>query len=129
MLDKERQGLDPSLRSIVDEESEKETEKGRGFIYCAMCSSVIGKASDRIEVNGAHQHRCTNPYGYVFPVVCFSEALGCTLSGQRTSADTWFAGYQWRYASCSECQRHLGWYFDTADHYFYGLIMDRIQND
>jgi len=120
-----REGLDPELEAIV----ERETRDSGGFVYCAACSSVIARSDDRIEVNGRHQHRCTNPYGFVFDLGCFAEALGCALSGERTAADTWFPGFQWRYASCDQCQRHLGWYFDSEGRYFYGLILDRIQSD
>ena len=101
---------------------------GRDFIYCAMCSSVIGRVTDKIEINGAFDHHCTNPHGVSFHLGCFSQALGCALSGQRMAADTWFPGFRWRIASCGECQAHLGWYFDRAESdYFYGLILNRIQ--
>ena len=45
------------------------------------------------------------------------------------AADTWFPGFRWQHASCSECHVHLGWYFDRGDEYFYGLILNRIQHD
>jgi len=125
VLDKERQALDPKLKDLLEEEE----DDGGGFVYCATCSHVVARQSDRIEVNGSHAHRLTNPYGIRFHVGCFAEALGCAISGERTAADTWFAGFRWRYASCEECRRHLGWYFDRADVYFYGLIMDNVQID
>ena len=122
VLDKERQGLDPKLKEIVE-------EADRNFIYCGTCSSVIARNFDRIEVGGSHDHRFTNPFGISFHIGCFAQALGCTISGERVAADTWFPGFQWQHASCAECRAHLGWYFDRADEYFYGLILDRIQND
>ena len=125
--DKERQlqGLDPTLKEIVDEKS---ADKG-SYIYCAACSGVIAKQADRIEVSGSHDHRFTNPFGIEFHVGCFADALGCSISGERVAADTWFPGFQWRIASCAECHQHMGWYFDRADVYFYGVSMDRIQHD
>jgi hypothetical protein len=125
VLDKERQALDPKLKELL-QESEKPAE---GFIYCARCSHVIARQSDRIEINGAHARTLANPHGFRFRVGCFSTALGCAISGVREAADSWFAGYCWRIASCEECRTHLGWYFDRADDYFYGLILDNVQSD
>lgn len=128
VVDKERQALDPKLKGLIDQESEEEKD----FIYCGTCSSIIGRRTDRIDVNGSHDHRFTNPYGYQYHIGCFAEALGCSLSGAPEAADTWFYGYFWRLAACGDCQRHIGWYFDGANadsgnRFFYGLILDRIQ--
>jgi len=125
---KERQaqtGLDSKLKEIVEDEANDR----RSFVYCAMCSNVLARAEDRIEVSGSHAHQFTNPFDVEFHIGCYSDALGCSISGQRVAADTWFPGFQWRYAHCSECHRHLGWYFDQAEVFFYGLILDRIQHD
>ena len=129
VLDKERQAIDPKIRAVVDDAAdEKSTDPGR-FIYCSVCSNVLAKAADRIEISGSHDHHFTNPYGIAYHVGCFADALGCAISGDRVAADTWFPGFQWRIATCAECRLHLGWYFDRADEFFYGLIMDRIQHD
>ena len=63
VLDKERQGLDPELKAIVDDEAEKREE--RDFVSCGICSHVIAKKSDRTEIAGSHDHHFTNPYGFV----------------------------------------------------------------
>ncbi len=116
--------LDPDLKT-ADADT---TSPGKDFIYCARCSSVIGRVADRTEVNGSFDHHCTNPHGINFHLGCFSQALGCAISGQRMAADSWFPGFRWRLASCEQCQTHLGWYFDRRDtEFFYGLILDRIQ--
>lgn len=125
VLEKQKQGLDPKLKEIVDKQAEDE----RGFVYCGACSHVIARAADRIEVNGSHGHRLANPYGIRFNLGCYSDALGCTISGERTHADTWFPGFQWRLATCAACRLHLGWYFDREADFFYGLILDRIEHD
>lgn len=123
VVDKERQALDPKLREIL----EREKAEDKDYLYCGMCSNVITRGADRIEANGSHDHVLTNPHGFEFHLACFSEALGCSISGQRTAADTWFPGFEWRLATCAECQQHLGWYFDKSDQFFYGLIVDRLQ--
>ena len=108
---------------------EREKKDDKGYIYCGICSNVIGRKDDRMEVEGSFQHRLTNPAGITFDLGCFRDALGSTLSGERQAADSWFPGFLWRYAACAECSEHLGWYFDNADAFFYGLILDRIQID
>lgn len=126
VIDKERQGLDPALGRIL----ERQEEAPKDYIYCAACSTVIGRSGDRIEVNGSHDHNFVNPHGLHFHLGCFREALGCDISGPPQAADSWFMGFLWRIASCGDCKRHLGWYFDRQDQrYFYGLILDRIQYD
>lgn len=117
--------LDPALREIV----EQRREEPGALVYCGTCSHVIARQSDRIEVNGSHAHDFVNPYGIRFNVGCFAEALGCALSGEPNAADTWFPGFFWRIATCAECRTHLGWYFDRSDAYFYGLILDRVQQE
>lgn len=116
-------GLDPALARMLEEGPGPE----RDYLHCAACSAVISRDSFAVEVNGQHQHFCINPHGFEFRVACYAQALGCAISGDREHADSWFPGYLWRLASCSECQTHLGWYFDREGDHFYGLISDRIQ--
>ena len=124
VLDKQRQGLDPRLQSIVD----REAADARDLVVCATCSHVIARKSDRVEIGDSHTHRFTNPYGLEFHIGCFADALGCAISGSPVAADTWFPGFHWQLASCENCRNHLGWYFDRADEFFYGLILDTIQD-
>lgn len=125
VVDKERQGLDPKLAQIVDEKSQEK----KGYVYCAMCSHIISHQDNATEINGSHQHQCTNPHGFVFDIDCYSDALGCAISGESTHADSWFAGYMWVFANCTECSQHLGWLFENDQNHFYGLIRDRIQSE
>lgn len=124
VVDKTRQGLDPRLKELLNEDT---SDRG-DLVYCNTCSQPVARKSDATSINGSHAHYCTNPYGIRFHVGCFADALGCDLSGQPTSADTWFRGFKWRLASCSGCRMHLGWYFERGREYFYGLILDRIRN-
>ncbi len=121
--EQDRQALDSQLSNLIDDEAPDPSQ----LIVCAACSYVVTQQSQATQVQGSHQHRCTNPHGFEFLVDCYGQALGCDIVGERHHADSWFAGYQWRIATCADCQQHLGWYFDQADHFFYGLITDRIQ--
>ncbi len=116
--------LDPALRSML---GIQETDD-KDFIYCAACATVITAPSQRIEVNGRHDHYFINPHGFEFHVGCFRHALGCDISGQPEAADSWFMGYVWRLATCGGCQAHLGWYFATGtnEDAFYGLILNAL---
>ena len=119
--------LDPELRVML----ELGEPDDKNFIYCAMCSHVITSASEKINVAGAHAHSLTNPYAIEFQVGCFRQALGCDISGQAEAADSWFMGFLWRYASCTECHNHMGWYFAelSGENAFYGLILDNLQEE
>jgi len=125
VVDKQRQGLDPKLKDLLKEDSGAPGD----LVYCIACRHPVARKSDVTSVNGGHRHYFTNPYGIRFHVGCYASALGCDLSGQPTSADTWFPGFKWRLATCADCRSHLGWYFERADAYFYGLIVDRIRQD
>lgn len=133
VLDKQGQALDPALKRLLDEnarEDESDGKRDKSFVFCAACNQVLSRRKDAIDVNGSHHHFCTNPHGIDFNVRCYSDALGCAISGQATAADSWFAGFSWRFATCSSCSAHLGWLFENSAHdHFYGLIRERIQID
>ncbi len=117
--------LDPKLREIIEGTPDPRNKP----YYCVLCSAVITTEGNRIEVAASHDHQLTNPAGYRFHVGCFDEALGCSMSGSATDADTWFAGYRWRIANCGQCSAQLGWFFDSGSHHFFGLILDLLERD
>ncbi|MEM9624378.1 MAG: cereblon family protein [Pseudomonadota bacterium] len=123
--DPEQSTLDPQLQSILDSQ---DADTGQ-FVYCATCSHILTRIDYKIEVNGGFAHTFTNPHNFTFHIGCFSQALGCDIAGEPQAADSWFYGYVWRLASCAECHNHLGWYFSRHNDFFYGLILDRIQEE
>gem|GEM_PF-518171 len=123
--------LEPNLKSMLELgiEDDKEFTK---LIRCLSCSHAITDMGSRSHMLGKHAHDFTNPHGFSFHVGCFSQALGCDISGRGEAADSWFMGYVWQVASCAGCTTHLGWYFTAEgerDHQFYGLILNRLQQD
>lgn len=106
--------------------------KCRDALRCAACGSAITREAFRIEVQGSHEHRRSNPHGHRFRIGCFGEAAGCAAAGEPTAQWSWFAGYAWQIASCRACGEHLGWRFGTeqasggAASVFYGLILARL---
>ena len=123
----DKTGLDPKLKAML----ELADKDDKNFIYCAQCSNVITRVAEKTNIGGAHAHFLTNPHGIEFHVGCFQQALGCDISGAPEAADSWFMGFVWRYASCAECHIHLGWYFTqgSGDNAFYGLILDKLQEE
>jgi hypothetical protein len=95
-------------------------------VRCRSCSSVVAQATDAVERGGSHELTFRNPAGYSWAIRCFRDAEGCASSGALTAEATWFAGYEWCFATCSSCGRHLGWWYVGASGSFVGLITTRI---
>lgn len=96
-------------------------------ILCRACGMAVTTRKEKIAVGGSHAHTFFNPAGIVFELGCFRRAPGCRNAGELTSEFTWFAGYLWRFALCSSCRAHLGWFFQGGDDTFYGLILPHLQ--
>lgn len=121
--------FDPTSDSEREQRTSRRTAKARRRetrLYCARCRHAITDEQQRITVNGAHAHSCTNPHGITFHIGCFRRASGCAARGAATTEYTWFPGYAWQIAYCGRCDTHLGWLFTSADDAFYGLITDRL---
>lgn len=99
-------------------------------VLCRQCHQVVTRQRFKTAVNGSYQHTFANPNGVVFEIGCFQAAEGVLHAGQPTTEWSWFAGYQWRMAACSNCRQHLGWLFIAVDQtrpLFYGFILDCLQ--
>jgi hypothetical protein len=104
----------------------KEKKKKKEFILCRSCSHIITSIDRKIEIDGQHAHTFTNPAGIVYRIGCFSEAPGCFNFGEPTEEFTWFPGFAWSYANCLKCFMHLGWFYQSGDRHFYGLILNHL---
>jgi hypothetical protein len=101
-----------------------------GAIRCRACDFVVTSGRQRIDVQGAHEHRFMNPAGFLYHIGCFAEAVGCTIVGPASPEYPWFPGMTWRHALCGGCQAHLGWHFRGDKQVgFFGLILDRLRAD
>lgn len=102
--------------------------------FCALCGELITYARERTCVQGAHEHRFSNPAGYVFDIGCFRNAPGCRSAGESSEFYSWFDGFSWRYTLCRACGAHLGWHFTASGPGgvspeaggFFGLILNRL---
>lgn len=115
------------VRDDVDIETET-VEEDDDALYCAACGHLMTRGRWRIAMGGDHQHTFFNPAGRIFRVVCFKEAPGAATAGEPTDAFTWFRGYDWVYALCRGCGRHVGWQYigDASPAVFFGLIAPRL---
>jgi hypothetical protein len=97
------------------------------FILCRFCHAAITTRQQALAVGDNHQHRFINPSGLQFLIGCFRLAPGCDISGRATAEYSWFQGYVWQLAKCSDCGEHLGWFFQNGEaDQFYGLIVDKL---
>ncbi len=97
------------------------------LLICRACHHPITTNGEKITVGLSHHYRFTNPAGISFSVGCYRNAPGCAILGEPTERDSWFGGYTWQLALCSECQAHLGWYYQSPrPRCFFGLIPERL---
>ncbi len=111
-------------RNIQVDEKEKETEDNE--LLCSKCNQLITSSSCKIEVSGSHSHFLKNPAGDSFNLRCFSEAKGCKIKGVPISDFSWFPGYKWTFAFCSNCSIQSGWFYMSPNDNFFGLMQDAI---
>jgi len=112
---------------FVEDEAELKAGDDEESIRCRQCHQVITRSSERIEIQGSHQHTFANPHGIVFNIGCFRSCSGCGYIGPASGEFTWFRGFSWRIAICSKCLTHLGWLFASrGNQSFNGLILDRL---
>ena len=122
----EKEGDDKAPR-LAEVEAEEAAPDEEPYILCRQCRQALTTPSDRIALQGSHQHTFANPHGSVFEVGCFKTARGCGYEGSPTNEFSWFAGYSWRVCFCSMCLTHLGWLFISGGgNMFHGLILDRL---
>lgn len=97
-------------------------------LVCCDCSHPITSESERITVQGAHQHTFTNPHQVTYRIGCFRDAPGCSYAGAATNEFTWFSGYSWRIALCAGCGTHIGWVYRKLEGAaFHGLIVNQLR--
>jgi len=104
---------------------QQSVEENQATYCCAVCQHIITSEVSVISVEGEHTHIKFNPEGRKFLLRCFSSALGCAIAGDPTSYFSWFSGYNWQFAHCSQCGAQLGWFYEGQSR-FYGLIKEQL---
>lgn len=114
------------------QEHQEDVKSGRkashkAGLCCIRCLHLITEHAAYMELAGGHSHVFTNPSGVTYQLVLYSRA-DCVIHGPATTEYTWFAGYAWQLALCSNCHEHLGWrYRKLGSVTFFGLIRDRLR--
>lgn len=106
-----------------------ERRKKREVLRCKTCGAPITRNSERIVINEQHRHIFTNPHGYIYQIGCFANAPGCVRVGEETNFFSWFPEYSWQVALCGRCFTLLGWAFRSQESFFWGLILDQLQQE
>lgn len=105
---------------------ETETEKERNPILCKACRNEVTASEHSTTVNGRHEHAFVNPAGIPYRIGCFTDAYGCIVYGIPTYEFTWFVGFNWCFCSCASCSTQLGWYYQSGEGNFFGLILNHL---
>lgn len=113
--------IEITINTDEDQKTDEEQKLDKN-IRCRQCEHEITKTSWAVQ---PHEHTFRNPGGYSFHVLCFSTAPGASDIGEPTSEASWFAGYDWSFAICGQCNNHLGWWYHGKD-VFVGLIATRL---
>lgn len=120
------QRVDEEQFETIPKQLEQQQLPEKKLILCKVCHYPITSLDQKIQVNGTHHHIFGNPTGFVFEMGCFASANGCVNYGAPTLEYTWFNGFAWRYALCSYCHLHLGWFYQSPSDHFYGLILNQL---
>jgi hypothetical protein len=112
---------DLSVSSSTDDRTDRHI-----VLVCVQCETPITTSSERIEVEGHHEHFKVNPHGVSFRVGCFASAGNLVVVSPPERAWSWFAGYAWLIEACAGCGTHMGWLFQGDAHRFHGLLVDAL---
>jgi filamentous hemagglutinin family protein len=124
-----RTGQGQRWKSPVIQEQPTTKDEEEKAVVCRVCLHRISTVEKQISVDGAHTHTFFNPAGIVFEIICFSMAPGCAVYGNASSEFSWFSGFTWRLALCANCRTHLGWFFESSDSSFFGLILKKLSGN
>ncbi len=118
----------PAVAKQTDEHDRGGDDDQR-IIVCRACRALVTERRYAIVVDGQHQHTFFNPAGIAFEIGCWSNAQGCEAHGRPTSEFTWFAGFEWNFAVCRSCGALLGWFYAGEGGGFWGLIVNRLDEE
>lgn len=110
---------------------EKIGGNGSKAYRCVACGGLIVFSDQFLVVEGRTRHVFTNPAGVECDFYTLSSCQGAVAAGEAIEADTWFSGYTWRFAFCSYCGQHLGWYYESISELrrplaFWGILVSQL---
>jgi hypothetical protein len=121
-----REGGPGALSDPVLEEKSSPESEAEQAVFCRDCSHPITTAQELFSIDGSQTHTFFNPAGIIFEIICFTAAPGCIIQSEASSNFSWFSGFTWRVAFCGNCFTHLGWFFESGESSFFGLILKKL---
>lgn len=82
---------------------------------CDRCGRQLAEESDRIEVQGTHEHRIRNRSGVEYDVGLYGLTPGAVLEGLPEKEGSWFEGTAWQVLVCPGCDQQVGWSYLWMD--------------
>ncbi|KAG6542344.1 hypothetical protein Mapa_016270 [Marchantia paleacea] len=84
-------------------------------LRCKTCSAFIARRSNMLVMSADGPISAyVNAEGYVQETLTLSRAWGLMLRGRPDTTNSWFPGYAWTIAYCSQCELHMGWRFTAV---------------
>jgi hypothetical protein len=104
---------------------------GSKVYQCRSCGGLITHSDRLIRIAGTNRHHHVNPAGSECDFHTFLACPGAVALGDATENYSWFSGYDWRMAVCSQCGQHLGWYYEAISRFerpgeFWGILVSNI---
>lgn len=96
-------------------------------IFCNACHERLGQQTDLIVMSESGPSDVfVNAGGYVHDLITLRTVRRIQLQGEPVKEHSWFPGYAWTIAYCSNCIAHVGWKFTAVDNalepkHFWGL--------
>lgn len=116
----------PPIRRLLPGLQEGRPDR-QDYILCRFCHAPVTSHNEQFSVGSSHLYRVVNPHGLRFLIGCYLSAPGCDIVGQPQQEYSWFNGYCWQIARCSDCGEHLGWFYQSGEtDQFFGLIVDKL---
>lgn len=115
----------------VKRENQADQNNASPSLFCKTCQCKITQPNQQIAMRGDHEHTVFNRAGELFTIGCFSTATGCIETGRASTEFSWFPGYSWKIARCTNCGIQMGWQFSgkAPVNTFYGLILNRLTDN
>lgn len=121
--------IEEMVETLTRKKEKEKEKKEKPSLRCANCKYIITEPRFAVPIAGQHRHTFSNPAGIPYEIGCFSQAPGCFNTGDPTLEYTWFQGYTWCYSICTKCYTHMGWFYQSGDSRFFGLILDKLTRE
>ena len=88
------------------------------YFLCKRCRNKISIYNDIFAVSkGAVNVNYCNPAGYIHETLTVKKTFESAVKlVEKPSIEfSWFPGYSWQIAICSQCYTHVGWKFAAVN--------------